>query len=57
MFLLDQLIVNHLSFSFADEIIKRKLLIEGDGGNDDRRLTSLLKMFVKWSQVPADDEG
>ncbi|ELT96373.1 hypothetical protein CAPTEDRAFT_6671 [Capitella teleta] len=39
-----------------DEIIKRKLLIEGDGGNDDRRLTSLLKMFVKWSQSPSEDE-
>ena len=32
----------------ADEIIKRKLLIEGDGGNDDRRISSLLKTFLKW---------
>jgi THO complex subunit 7 len=33
-----------------DDIIKRKLLIEGDGGNDDRRINSLLKTFVKWTQ-------
>jgi len=33
---------------FADDIIKRKLLIEGDGGNDDRRINSLLKTFIKW---------
>ena len=34
----------------ADDIIKRKLLIEGDGGNDDRRINSLLKTFIKWCQ-------
>lgn len=33
-----------------DDIIKRKLLIEGDGGNDDRRISSLLKTFVKWCE-------
>lgn len=34
----------------TDDIIKRKLLIEGDGGNDDRRINSLLKTFIKWCQ-------
>ncbi|TGZ75106.1 hypothetical protein CRM22_000569 [Opisthorchis felineus] len=31
-----------------DEIIKRKLLIEGESGNDDRRLTLLLKNYLRW---------
>jgi len=34
----------------TDDVIKRKLLIEGDGGNDDRRINSLLKTFIKWCQ-------
>jgi len=34
----------------TDDIIRRKLLIEGDGGNDDRRINSLLKTFIKWCQ-------
>jgi len=37
-------------FLLTDDIIKRKLLIEGDGGNDDRRINSLLKTFIKWCQ-------
>lgn len=31
-----------------DELIRRKLLTEGDGGNDDKRIVSLLKTFIKW---------
>ncbi|XP_061179231.1 THO complex subunit 7 homolog [Saccostrea echinata] len=31
-----------------DEIIKRRLLYEGDGGNDDKRINSLLKTFIRW---------
>ena len=41
---------------FADDIIKRKLLIEGDGGNDDRRINSLLKTFIKWCQSSESTE-
>jgi len=40
----------------TDDIIKRKLLIEGDGGNDDRRINSLLKMFIKWCQSSESTE-
>lgn len=32
----------------AEEVIKRRLLIDGDGTGDDRRFTILLKSFVKW---------
>ena len=40
----------------SDDIIKRKLLIEGDGGNDDRRVNSLLKTFIKWCQSSESTE-
>jgi hypothetical protein len=32
-----------------EEIFKRKLLIEGEGGSDDLRTTRLLKTFIKWA--------
>ncbi|XP_014096138.1 THO complex protein 7 [Bactrocera oleae] len=32
-----------------EEIIKRRLLIDGDGTGDDRRLNMLLKQFLKWT--------
>uniref|UniRef100_A0A2M4BY10 Putative tho complex 7 n=1 Tax=Anopheles marajoara TaxID=58244 RepID=A0A2M4BY10_9DIPT len=31
-----------------EEVIKRRLQIDGDGTGDDRRLNDLLKTFVKW---------
>ncbi|KAK3926195.1 THO complex subunit 7-like protein [Frankliniella fusca] len=31
-----------------EEVIRRRLLIDGDGTGDDRRLNALLKSFVKW---------
>uniref|UniRef100_A0A1A9VGR5 THO complex subunit 7 n=1 Tax=Glossina austeni TaxID=7395 RepID=A0A1A9VGR5_GLOAU len=33
---------------FAEDIIKKRLLIDGDGTGDDRRLNMLLKQFLKW---------
>ncbi|THD25828.1 Tho complex subunit 7 [Fasciola gigantica] len=38
-----------------DEIIKRKLLIEGESGNDDRRITLLLKNYLRW--IASNDVG
>lgn len=32
-----------------EDVIRRRLLIDGDGTGDDRRLNALLKTFVKWS--------
>ena len=32
-----------------DDIIKKRLLIEGDSGNEDRLINKLIKNFVKWS--------
>ena len=31
-----------------DEIIKKKLLIDGDGIGDDKRINLFLKNFIKW---------
>jgi len=33
---------------FSDEVIKKRLLIDGDAGNDEKRLTNLLKAFIRW---------
>lgn len=38
-----------------EEVIRKRLLIEGESGADDRRIGSLLKLFVKWSN--SDDTG
>ncbi|XP_050413096.1 THO complex subunit 7 homolog isoform X2 [Patella vulgata] len=40
-----------------DDIIKRRLLIDGEGGNDDKRLNNLLKMFIRWTQSPVDEDS
>ncbi|XP_062562259.1 THO complex subunit 7 homolog [Armigeres subalbatus] len=37
-----------------EEVIRRRLQIDGDGTGDDRRLNDLLKTFVKWCNSSAD---
>ncbi|XP_055905846.1 THO complex subunit 7 homolog [Eupeodes corollae] len=37
-----------------DDVIKRRLLIDGDGTGDDRRLNILLKTFIKWCSTKND---
>ena len=44
------------SHLFSDEVIRKRLLIEGDGGNDDRRITSLLKNYIKFCSSTKPDE-
>ncbi|KAL3851654.1 hypothetical protein ACJMK2_015383 [Sinanodonta woodiana] len=39
-----------------DEIIKKRLLIDGDGGNDDKRITNLLKTLIRWCHSSESDE-
>ena len=31
-----------------DDIIRKRLIVEGDSGQDDKRLAGLLKTFLKW---------
>lgn len=44
-----------LQFLILDEVIKKRLLIDGDAGNDEKRLTNLLKAFIRWCN--SDDSG
>lgn len=39
-----------------DEIMKRKLLIDGDGIGDDRKLSTLIKQFIVWCYSDNDSE-
>lgn len=39
-----------------DEVIRKRLLIEGESGADDRRINTLLKNFVKWCNTPGNTE-
>ena len=40
----------------SDEVIRKRLLIEGESGADDRRINTLLKNFMKWCNTTASDE-
>lgn len=39
--------------SNEDEIIKKRLLIEGDSGNEDRCINKLIKLFIKYCDDPS----
>ncbi|XP_063071000.1 THO complex subunit 7 homolog isoform X2 [Engraulis encrasicolus] len=39
-----------------DEVIRKRLLIDGDGAGDDRRINVLLKSFIKWSNSTSTPE-
>ena len=39
-----------------DEVMRKRLTVEGDGGSDDKRIMSLVKTFVRWSQTSALNE-
>ncbi|XP_014296045.1 THO complex subunit 7 homolog [Microplitis mediator] len=38
-----------------EEVIRRRLLVDGDGIGDDRRINMLLKSFIKWANNPEVD--
>ncbi len=38
-----------------EDIIKKRLLIEGDSGNEDRLINKLIKSFVKWATHTTPD--
>ena len=44
-------------FCNLDEIIRKRLLIDGEGAGDDRRITALLKTFLKWCNSTGAEEG
>ncbi|RWS05304.1 THO complex subunit-like protein [Dinothrombium tinctorium] len=45
-----------MSAANEDEIIKRKLLIDGDGIGDDRRINIMLRSFLKWCSSNEETE-
>jgi len=42
--------------AMEDEVIRKRLTVEGDGGSDDKRVMSLVKTFVRWVQSPQTGE-
>ncbi|KAM4722526.1 THO complex subunit 7 [Rhinophrynus dorsalis] len=40
-----------------DEVIRKRLLIDGDGAGDDRRINLLVKSFIKWGNSSSHEEG
>ncbi|XP_063282907.1 THO complex subunit 7 homolog [Pelobates fuscus] len=40
-----------------DEVIRKRLLIDGDGAGDDRRINLLVKSFIKWCNSSSQEEG
>jgi THO complex subunit 7 len=38
-----------------DDLIKKRLLIEGDSGNEDRLINKLIRNFIKWSNYSSAD--
>ncbi|XP_058144574.1 THO complex subunit 7 isoform X1 [Dasypus novemcinctus] len=46
----------HVAADF-DEVIRKRLLIDGDGAGDDRRINLLVKSFIKWCNSGSQEEG
>ncbi|CAJ0937281.1 unnamed protein product [Ranitomeya imitator] len=39
------------------EVIRKRLLIDGDGAGDDRRINLLVKSFIKWCNSGSQEDG
>ena len=52
------MLLNHINYKLfhLEDVIRRRLLIDGDGIGDDRRLNMLLKSFIKWVNNPETDQ-
>ncbi|XP_072276919.1 THO complex subunit 7 [Pyxicephalus adspersus] len=40
-----------------DEVIRKRLLIDGDGAGDDRRINLMVKSFIKWCNSGSQEDG
>uniref|UniRef100_A0A8C0D4V7 THO complex subunit 7 homolog n=1 Tax=Balaenoptera musculus TaxID=9771 RepID=A0A8C0D4V7_BALMU len=40
-----------------NEVIRKRLLTDGDGAGDDRRINLLVKSFIKWCNSGSQEEG
>ena len=43
--------MSSLSASSEENVVKNRLLFDGDGNGDDRRLNMLLKLTTKWGHA------
>uniref|UniRef100_A0A3P9KJZ6 THO complex 7 n=1 Tax=Oryzias latipes TaxID=8090 RepID=A0A3P9KJZ6_ORYLA len=50
------LLIANMGAVTDDEVIRKRLLIDGDGAGDDRRINLLLKSFTKWCNSPGTPE-
>ncbi len=39
-----------------EEVIRKRLTVEGDGGSEDKRIMSLVKTFVRWVNTAQSEE-
>uniref|UniRef100_A0A670JA26 Uncharacterized protein n=1 Tax=Podarcis muralis TaxID=64176 RepID=A0A670JA26_PODMU len=49
--------IRNWDFFCVDEVIRKRLLIDGDGAGDDRRINLLVKSFIKWCNSGSHEEG
>ena len=42
--------------STEDDVMRKRLTVEGDGGSDDKRIMSLVKTFVRWAKTSQSEE-
>ncbi|KAG9483607.1 hypothetical protein GDO78_009496 [Eleutherodactylus coqui] len=40
-----------------DEVIRKRLLIDGDGAGDDRKINLMVKSFIKWCNSGSQEDG
>merc|ERR1712176_905665 len=48
---------NRMTSTVDEEIIRKRLLLDGEGAGDDRKLTMILKSFLKWCNNPEPDNA
>merc|ERR1711970_350369 len=53
----DCLTEKNMTSAVDEEIIRKRLLLDGEGAGDDRKLTMILKSFLKWCNNPDADKA
>jgi len=46
-----------MTMASDDDVIRKRLLIDGDGGGDERRLNALMKLYIKWCNSSETDNS
>ena len=40
-----------------EDVIRKRLLMDGEGSGEEKRVVNLLKTFVKWVKDPSKDDA